>query len=494
MVLLPFELLGQFLSFFGRFVVNFLLSPWGLIVPFTLLALLFFVTQITKTNKMIAASYANELATCDEAKIPVLIDNLIQLGDYGVPHFVSGLVSPREPVFIACCETIRSEMEHWEQLPEAERIRKYQIFSESLLNHVTEFGFAAQNETVPFVRKILRQLVAAKKTSQQLPDSHKVARNCERFLLQIGKQATSKTPEMSSEEVRPRFNQRNFDATLMTAQGKPFQPHVPDDESQSETLAANILGDTFSVSRAERLYAYHQSPQFQKQSETPYHRNKSDLFIPAEIDSSEMLASTNSPQPAKQLTKKTTPLSNHLPKSSLPESSLVEPEGKIARNYLEQNAPQTDFIPKSDELLPSELRTLPLEKIPNLTTIRLMQLLHHLDERYVSEARKTLIARDGFQDSHLKLAYRLFHPSALVRIEIVPLLSNTTGIRPDVWLSVLLGDPDNEVRYRAASFLATAGDPTMQRLVIDKGKHDSDTRIVNLADQLLEQQRRKIRR
>jgi hypothetical protein len=123
-----------------------------------------------------------------------------------------------------------------------------------------------------------------------------------------------------------------------------------------------------------------------------------------------------------------------------------------------------------------------------------MRLLHHPDARYVSESRKTLMVRDGFQENHLKLAYRLFHPEPSVRMEIISMLPNTHGIRSDVWLSVLLADPDNDIRYRTASFLATAGDPAMQRLVIDKGKRDSDARIVHLADQLLEQQRHRVRR
>jgi HEAT repeat protein len=144
----------------------------------------------------------------------------------------------------------------------------------------------------------------------------------------------------------------------------------------------------------------------------------------------------------------------------------------------------------SDNFLTPELRTVPLERIPTLSTTQLMRLLQHPDPQYVVEARKTLTGRDGFQEPHLKLAFQLYHPVASVREEIVDFLPNTPNIQPTVWLTVLLNDPNDDVRYRAASYLATAGDPAMQRILIDKGKRDTDARIVNLADRLLENQQR----
>ena len=88
----------------------------------------------------------------------------------------------------------------------------------------------------------------------------------------------------------------------------------------------------------------------------------------------------------------------------------------------------------------------------------------------------------------MKLAWRLYHPVPAVRQEIVAMLPHTPNIHPADWLKVLLVDPSNDVRYQTASFLATTNDRTLQRLLIDRGKQDTDARIVNLADRLNDSQ------
>ncbi|MDR0338084.1 MAG: hypothetical protein LBI18_13445, partial [Planctomycetaceae bacterium] len=64
-ILLPFDLLGQILSVTGLFlwklIGKFFVSPWGLIVPLTLLSVLFLFSQLTQTTRQIAESYAKEL-------------------------------------------------------------------------------------------------------------------------------------------------------------------------------------------------------------------------------------------------------------------------------------------------------------------------------------------------------------------------------------------------------------------------------------------------
>jgi hypothetical protein len=469
------------------------------------------------------------LENCEESKISELVDHLVRFGEYGIPSLVQGLCSSREPVFMACRHTLQHEMERWEQLPTTECVRYYRCFSVALLDRATTFGTTAQAETKPFAQKMLRNLVAFPKTDST--DSRLVTRNCEQFLSIIAtaqtKATNSNNPVTLDDSMEPsntvantaadnsvarmtRFDRGSFDTTLVTVQGTPFRSDISGDVPQGTDIAGQDAGDMFAASRAERLYAYHQSPLFQKQfgtasqnlsTESLPSRRLPDQNIPNDNAATEMLASMRP---------------SRLPDSSLAtagstDNLFAKPEGKIARNNrlpeLSNSRPAseqhvsvrdsllaTDFSGETEDALPWEIREITLDKIANLSSSRLMRLLHHPDERYVAEARKTLISRDGFRDIHLKLAYRLYHPVSSVRLEIISLLPNTYGVRSDVWLSELLADPDNEVRYRAASFLATAGDPAMQRLVIDKGKRDSDARIVHLADQLLEQQRHRVRR
>ncbi|MDR2757464.1 MAG: hypothetical protein LBC20_17355 [Planctomycetaceae bacterium] len=531
LILLPFDLLGQVIFITGIFlwqvIGKLFLSPWGLIVPLTLLSVLFLFSQLTQTSRQIAASYAKELEFCEESKIPMFVGHLVRLGEFGIPALVQGLCSSREPVFLACRNTLQHEMARWEQLPASERLRYYRFFSAAMLDNATKFRTTAQTEAKVFTQQILRNLVVSRQ--HDLSDSRLVTRNCEQLLALIETPPTKRLLSNhsvhsvdsadTSVEKTARFSRGGLDTALMTAQGRPFRSDISDDFRQGTDIAGQESGDMFAVSRSERLYAYHQSPLFQKQFGTSS-QNLEPRLLPDRMLPNPQLPDQKVPDADGSEDTSTEMLASMTPSpfsgsssviGKLPESLLVKPESKIAQNRrllpqdISRNIPdkqdstyylpaESDFLEDSEHSLPWELREITLEKISNLSSVRLMRLLHHPDERYVSEARKTLIARDGFQDIHLKLAYRLYHPVASVRMGLISMLPNTHGIRSEVWLSALLADPDNDIRYRAASFLATANDPEIQRIVIDKGKRDPDTRIVNLADQLLEQQRHRIRR
>jgi hypothetical protein len=113
-----------------------------------------------------------------------------------------------------------------------------------------------------------------------------------------------------------------------------------------------------------------------------------------------------------------------------------------------------------------------------------MRLLQHQDSNYVLEARRVLIARDGFGESHLSIAYKLYHRNPVVRKEVIAHLSETPGVLMNAWLTELLSDPNDEIRYNAAAMLSTSSDPNTRKFLIEKCKHDTDTRIVNLINQL----------
>jgi hypothetical protein len=160
----------------------------------------------------------------------------------------------------------------------------------------------------------------------------------------------------------------------------------------------------------------------------------------------------------------------------------------ISEEYRNGKMSESGGTFNSDSFLTPELQNIPLDRVPQLPTSQLMRLLHHPESAYSESARLTLIGREGFQEAHMKLAWRLYHPVPAVRQEIVAMLPNTSNVQSSVWLKVLLNDPSNDVRYRTASFLATTNDPTLRKLLIDRGKRDTDVRIVNLADRLNDSQ------
>lgn len=512
-LLYSMESLGSIIAgvFRGVWILTgkFLLSPWGLLVPFTLLATLFLAVQIEKGPKEWAAQYAEELETCEDTQVSVLVDALVHLGDAGHPFLVQGMNSKREAVHLACRSAIEKELDAWEKSGDiSERNRRYRLFTATLLEESSKLHPTAQIATFQFVRRVLRNLNVPDAnsfiSSPSVPgteDSRMVVSNCERILERI--EAARKTmldPENgpASErraETLARFSRNSIDPVLTASNGRPLADNLREESDSEYTLADYRQFDSLSVPRAERLVAYHESPLFREQRETPYRRPENNSLPPRRRNESglgknEMIASMS-------------PDSSALPDPATPHQRIasrfetdgpgagLKAETGIARNYLVRTRDGNSSESRNHDFLTEELRLFPLEEIPLLPSARLMRLLQHPDPKYVGEARKTLVGRDGFRDVHLKLAFKLYHPSPAVRKEIVSILPETTGIQPGVWLAELMKDPDADVRYRAASCLATASDPALQKIVIERGKRDTDSRIVDLADRLLENQGRR---
>lgn len=544
----PFELLGRLIATTAvrtwEFLGKFLLSPWGLIVPITLLVAIFLATQLDRFSEELAASYRSELEVCEESDISRLLEAIIGLDEKGISTLADALGSAREATFAACAEAIQNELQRWKTLSPAQRDRRYQLLSKALLDRAALFPPESQLSVIRLARQMLRDVVHEDQTasgsrsfmSGELSDSQQTIQNCERILSTI-EAATKRSLNPNSPNHAPensgltRYHRRSFDPVLMAVSGAHYEaadsqtgldgiPSVSNFDRKTEELAGHFRTNSLSSPRAEQLYAYHQSPLYREQLETPYRpagtENPLENRVKPNAPATDLVATMSSV--GKSFGTENT--NTHLSLSTTPsvaspdrkfadqyeqeEKDLSElPEGGIARNYLERlpNKRPTDDNGETfladvetpdafDDFLTEELQRIRPDRIPSLSSAQLMRLLQHPEDRVVTEARKVLIGRDGFQEIHLKLAYRLYHPLPSVREEIVAMLPYTTGVKSEVWLDVLLDDPNADVRYRAASFSATSGDPTMQRKVIEKGRRDSDARIVSLAQQLAEKQRR----
>lgn len=512
MILYPFELLGAVQLFFGRFfwhlATKFLLSPWGLLVPVTILIALFLVLQIDHAPHELADRYAKEFMTCTEEEIPDLIAAALHLDETGIPSLVAGLHSDREAVFLACRDAIQQELKRWADLDDPRKqSRYYRVLASALSEQVDRFQPQAQLVAYGFVRQILRQM--PKKTSgtdsgkwHDSTESHQTIQSCERVLLvaeNVRRKviAPDESQDSSSGQTMARFHKRSFHPILMASNGKPF--HEEKDLLHSNrTMEYTELSqaDMLAAPRAERLLAFHQSPQYQVQADLSKHRPE-----------------TQSPGPQKSepLDENTSAIVSALPRTGVSPSHAATRE-KVAGRYAPENDAALD-LPGADgiaqnyiaenrrpkrsnsgtdayDFLTEDLRRISPDTIARLSSSRLMRLLQHPDEQIVAEARKTLVARDGYREVHLKLAFRLYHPRPSVREGIFAMLSSTQGIQPNAWLTELLNDPNSEIRYRAASTLATSSDPAVLRRVIESGKQDPDARIVDLADRLSRRQGR----
>ena len=465
------------LLLFWKLLNQFLLSPWGLIVPMTLLIALVSVLQLQKTPARLAQYYAEQLETCDEAELPSLLEVFVRMGDVGVPGLVTGLASHRESVFTASRNVLQHELNRWQESDQRED--HLLVFSEALLQACDQFSPAAQAETMRFVDQIMRIRVTDA-SPESSANRHKTIAHCEQILSRLESMRRRRiepyhpdfAPASDSVAALDRRTQRPM---LLASNGQPFVPTSARNGTENEMpLSEGASFNAFAVPRADRLQAYQKSL---------LNRPVEDGSNPRLSNDQESLGLASfSPVPSLTADIERKVAQNF----SLGDSELPAMTTDISEEYRSNKLSESGGAFDSDNFISPELLNLPLDHVPHLPTAPLMQLLHHPVPAYIESARKTLTGRDGFQESHMKLAWRLYHPIPAVRQEIVGLLPNTPNVQPLVWLTVLLSDPNNDVRHRSASFLATTGDPVLQRLLIDRGKRDSDARIVNLAERLNE--------
>ena len=473
-VLTPLTLLWQLLN-------QFLLSPWGMIVPITLLIVLFTVQQVQKTPVLLAQFYAERLETCDETELPRLIKILVQMGDAGVPGLVQGLSSSRESVFVACRNVLQYEFDRWQESPHREH--HFLIFSEAIHDRCNQLSPAAQAEAMRFVYQLMQIRFAAGFSPESSAKRQQMIAHCEQILSQLESVRRRRIEPTHSDfdshtGTVASLDQRTRQTTLLAANGQPFVPASRQTEGLAPSAHEFASFNSFAVPRADRLVAY------QKAQQNRPAEIQGNPRLPDDRDIFGSGIASFSSQPTGSVAEMEQKFAQNIPAGEL----MPPPTPNIADEYRNTKLAESGGTFHSDNFLAQELQNMPLDRVSNLPPTQLMQLLHHSEPAYVESARKTLMLRDGFQEPHMKLAWRLYHPVPAVRQEIVAMLPNTTNVQPAVWLTVLLNDPSNDVRYRAASFLATASDPALRRLLVERGKRDNDARIVNLADRLNESQ------
>ena len=474
------------LSLVWQLLTLILLSPWGLVIPLTLLIALVAFQQVQKSPERLAQFYAQKLESSNEAELHQLTKILLQIGDAGIPGLVQGLTSEREAVFDTCLNVLQHQFEIWQNSEQREH--HFRILANALLQYSGQFSHAGQTEAFQFVDQMMQVPCPEGNMSispKEAADRHEVIVLCGAILnvLESRRQRrndptndafTHQTDSLAS------LYQRTHQPILLASNGQPFGASSGrQDAGQGETLFANAVDiNPFNVSRPDRLLAHQKSQQSQPASGrlgdagTVHDQNPFALatFTPS--------AHTPSAQTADIEQKFARNVSIHSA------SQHPSPPFDISEDYRHHKQSESINRFQTDSFLTPELQNMPLEQIPILPSAVLMKLLHHTDTAYIESARRTLVSRDGFQETHLRLAWRLYHPVSAVRRELLSILPNTPNVQPAVWLSVLLNDPDNEVRFQTASFLATTNDPALRRLLIERGKRDSDVRIINLANRL----------
>ena len=248
------------LAFFWHLLNQFLLSPWGLIVPMALLIALFAIQQLQQTPIQIARLYAEQLENADDDELPQLLTLLVRMGDPGVSGLVHGLSSNREAVFTACLNVLQHEFNRWQESERREH--HFRIFAEALLYASGEFPPAAQTEAMRFVDQIMRIRPAVSDSPESTADRQQTIAHCEKILFQL-ESVRRRRLEPQHPDFAPRpetvaaLDRRTRQPMLLASNGQPFVPaSVRQDKENEQMLADTDHFNPSAVARGGRLLAY----------------------------------------------------------------------------------------------------------------------------------------------------------------------------------------------------------------------------------------------
>ncbi|WP_404310388.1 HEAT repeat domain-containing protein [Neorhodopirellula lusitana] len=163
-----------------------------------------------------------------------------------------------------------------------------------------------------------------------------------------------------------------------------------------------------------------------------------------------------------------------------PTPARPEPRSKVAQpspRIVAARRPTESTIQMATHLSES-----PLSVLDDETVIR---HLANPDAMVASQARTELVQR-GFSDPQLEMATAIATSNGKGRIRLIDSLVHSSQLNAGPWLSMMLDDPDRQVRLHVASTLASNKDPAiLERLRQRLAREDDDyvaTRLRRILD------------
>jgi hypothetical protein len=236
------------------------------------------------------------------------------------------------------------------------------------------------------------------------------------------------------------------------------------DSVGNQGLSYDFLGegavtyDRFAVSRAERLFERYQ------QDKAMLSQRANPSFFP-EPDPMEARAEGNTARKVPEtIAGKTESPSNH--------------NGFISPDSSELRATYLSTVPPSAEGLHERA------DFEKLKTSELMRFLHHSHWRVAARSAAVLRRRDSFEPKHLQLAFDVFHPAMPRRKAVIDRLRHMPDINIVPWVTLLMQDPQSEVRKKALAYASTCQNSEIRDLACRIAEGDSDPEIRKMASKV----------
>lgn len=400
----------------------------------------------------LAEAWRAELESAEPDRIPVLFDQLIDLGDAGLEPVVSALASPREQVRRQAAAKLRRLADQWEVADVSARSVAAGKLATLLARHVDDLPADARQTAASLVQQML-----AWTTDAEFVDRTQLVLDCEAVLL------AADTPGDPSQAAA-------------AAEVAHRSPPPPIDRDLASLARLPGGGLAIEPSQPPRLPPVDEPPASSEVGDPNEPRllldGRGDELPPAPLPAvhPEDAAVLNPTSARAQGNNRARPANNV--------SSGGGGGGDVDALSLND---QANIHAATADAPPSP------STIVNSATPREMSLIRLLQSEpsIAAEAQRQLRAI-GYGEREIALAECIAHPDVDFRLRLVEAIPRTAGIRPRRWLEMLLEDDDARVRLAAIAQLATSGDASLVESLRRRALADPDPDVRRYAERLRE--------
>ncbi len=345
-------------------------------------------TQLEKTGNNQKAEIARQLA---------------QFDDTGIRLLVRGLTSKEEATAQACREALAEQLSDWKTLDNAKASQRYLVVSQELAEIAKTGSPYARQLACDFAHRVQNDIL-----NRGLEGQYVVSANCRKVVETW--QSGQRDPT-----VPLKFDRKAGHETALASAGEPPRARV------SGINVPYLVAQSSDRDINDRLRQL--AEQNDESGDWP-----DDGFVEANN------------LPAQQKKPATSPRVGFYSLYSAAPTPTKNDRILIARDSRRNGSP----------FLTERLQRVATIDLPKLPTQDLMRLLNHDDLEISRQAEALLIKRDGFQEEHIRLAAKLYHPDSNVRKSLLTQLADDEQLETYSWLAELLKDPDQNVRLATA--------------------------------------------
>lgn len=400
--------------------------------------------------KLAAEHWRRQLDTVPDEQAAILLSQVAELGEPGIPVLVEALGSERESVARAGKHALLDQLDRWRILRARASSPKLAVLAEALADRVGQFGPTARHDAADLATRILLWPL-----DSRVVDRSRVIGCCEKvFQATMARRGAPVEGGLAAHRPLP----------VEGAEGGPYRPPAADDP----------IPFGASVAELSRLPGGGLPIESLSLSATPGEAGADRVGdIRAERPRRLPLPSAarpliNTPQESQRL-------------SAAPQRVGPRPESRPL--FAEPPSGPTGARPSSETGQEDTAPRVPAGEPLETETVELMQWLDCKDDSTAARAQAELVRR-GFTNLHLELARRLFDPDPEVRRQLARSLPNLEGVDAVPWLLRLARDPDPEVRLVAIGLIATTGDPRLLERIERIAREDPDPGIRRQAERI----------